>query len=67
VKFRPEKFLNEGMEKWGLVKWLDLCCGEANALLQYAGALTSRDMQHRAFMAGIDLVGHFQPIPFASA
>lgn len=45
------------------VKWMDLCCGEANALLQYAAELASKGVQSRALLEGIDLVDQFQPIP----
>lgn len=34
LKFKPEKYLNDWLKQQGHVKWLDLCCGEGNALLQ---------------------------------
>jgi len=63
LKFKPEQFLNNAMTTDNPVKWLDLCCGEANALLQYAVELAGKGVQSRALLEGIDLVDQFQPIP----
>jgi SAM-dependent methyltransferase len=63
LKFKPEAFLNACLEQQGHVKWLDLCCGEGNALLQYANELASKQMQEHAKLLGIDLVNQFQSIP----
>lgn len=63
LKFPPEKFLDKAMQVRQQVSWLDICCGEANALLQYAGELADRGIQDRVFLEGIDLVDQFQPIP----
>jgi len=63
LKFSPELFLNTMLEKQQQVKWLDLCCGEGGALLQYANSLAQKALQDRAILRGIDLVDHFQPIP----
>ena len=63
LKFKPEQFLNDAMATHNPVKWLDLCCGEANALLQYAGELAEKGMQDKALLEGVDLVDQFQPIP----
>src|ERR1700761_5688704 len=63
LKFGPEQYLNEVMVHSGQAKWLDLCCGEANALFQYAEDLAGRDSQEKAVLEGIDLVDDFRPIP----
>jgi ubiquinone/menaquinone biosynthesis C-methylase UbiE len=62
LKFKPETYLNACLEHQGHVKWLDLCCGEGNALLQYAKELAANGLQNRAILKGIDLVDQFQPI-----
>ncbi|WP_315815328.1 class I SAM-dependent methyltransferase [Paraflavitalea speifideaquila] len=63
LKFKPEVYLNGCLEQQEQIKWLDLCCGEGNALLQYAHELAGRGMQDRARLRGIDLVNQFQPVP----
>lgn len=63
LNFKPESYLDTCREKKGHAKWLDLCCGEGNALLQYANELANKDHQERATLKGIDLVDEFQQIP----
>ncbi|RFS21421.1 methyltransferase domain-containing protein [Chitinophaga silvatica] len=63
LKFNPEAFLNNQLANNNIVKWLDLCCGEGNALLQYANTLAAQKMQQHFELKGIDLVDQFQPIP----
>ncbi|MBO9564035.1 MAG: methyltransferase domain-containing protein [Niastella sp.] len=63
LRFKPETFLNSLLQQKGQVKWLDLCCGEGNALLQYARELYGKGFQEQATLKGIDLVDQFQPIP----
>jgi 2-polyprenyl-3-methyl-5-hydroxy-6-metoxy-1,4-benzoquinol methylase len=58
--FNPSKYLNDCLVKHGEVKWLDLCCGEGNALIQYAKGLSQ---QSGITLKGIDLVDQFQEIP----
>lgn len=58
--FNPAVYLDEVLAKQGQVKWLDLCCGEGNALLQYAKGLPT---QAGVTLTGIDLVDQFQQIP----
>lgn len=62
LKFKPEEYLDSCREQRH-VKWLDLCCGEGNALLQYAMESECKDFQHPVTLLGIDLVDQFQPIP----
>ncbi|WP_217604189.1 methyltransferase domain-containing protein [Chitinophaga sp. GbtcB8] len=63
LKFKPEVYLNTCLKQQGHVKWLDLCCGEGNALIQYARELADKGSQHRGTLLGIDLIDQFQPIP----
>lgn len=63
LKFKPEEYLDTCLEQKTHVKWLDLCCGEGNALLQYARAVSDEGRQDRVTLVGIDLVDQFQPIP----
>lgn len=58
--FNPTKYLNDCLVKQGAVKWLDICCGEGNALIQYAKGLSG---QEGVWLKGIDLVDQFQDIP----
>ena len=62
-KFKPEAFLVNHIDKFGQVKWLDLCCGHGKALVQVALDLSKQDLQHKAVLKGIDLVDSFLPIP----
>lgn len=61
--FKPETYLDARLEQQECVKWLDLCCGEGNALLQYADAVLKKGRQDRSVLLGIDLVDYFQPLP----
>lgn len=63
LKFKPETYMNACLKQQGHIKWLDLCCGEGNALLQYAKELANNGLQDKATLKGIDLVDQFQPIP----
>lgn len=61
--FHPERYLADYLDRFGQVKWLDLCCGEGKALLQCALQLAGNNFQHRATLKGIDLIDGFPPIP----
>ena len=61
--FKPETFLEKRVGETGVVKWLDLCCGEGKALIQTAAYLAEYGLQEKAMLTGIDLVDAFQPIP----
>ncbi len=61
-KFKPELFLEACIRKYGQVSWLDLCCGEGNALIQAATYLFDLGIHERATLKGVDLVDAFQPI-----
>jgi SAM-dependent methyltransferase len=45
------------------VRWMDLCCGNGNALLQAAKTLHSTATWPHVYLEGLDLVGLFPPIP----
>lgn len=61
--FKPEIYLDARLEQQKCVKWLDLCCGEGNALLQYAAGALKKGSQENVLLLGIDLVDYFQPLP----
>ncbi|WP_212006667.1 methyltransferase domain-containing protein [Chitinophaga sp. HK235] len=63
LNFNPETYLNNCLKQQEQVKWLDLCCGEGNALLQYGETIAGKGLQDRVVLKGIDLVDQFQPIP----
>jgi ubiquinone/menaquinone biosynthesis C-methylase UbiE len=54
--FKPEVYLNDLIAQQGRVKWLDLCCGEGKALIQFAKELVKKGLQNFAELKGIDLV-----------
>lgn len=60
--FKPETYLDACLQESGQVKWLDLCCGEGNALLQYAREVATRHFQPCVSLKGVDLVDQYQPI-----
>ncbi len=63
IKFKPGYFLKECIHKFGTVKWLDICCGQGNALLQSALFLEKEGLQNKAALLGVDLVDFFTAIP----
>jgi len=63
LKIKPELFLEDHIQQNGLVKWLDLCCGEGKALIQASEYLLLKGLQDKALLKGIDLVSAFQSIP----
>jgi hypothetical protein len=65
IGFTPEQFLLDCINKNGKVKWLDLCCGKGNALLQVAIVLSDHKIQDKASLIGIDLVDDYSEIPVA--
>jgi SAM-dependent methyltransferase len=62
LKFKPEIFLEEKIKLSGSASWLDLCCGEGNALIQTAHYFNAKGMQQNLTLTGIDLIDSFQPI-----
>lgn len=63
LRFNPESYLSNRLGQQQHVKWLDLCCGEGNALLQFAGVAAEKCFQDRVTLVGVDLVEQFQAIP----
>lgn len=63
LQFTPQSWLNDRLQQNGQAAWLDLCCGEGNALLQYAREAAENQRQANIRLKGIDLVDLFQPIP----
>lgn len=63
MHFHPGVYLDKRLQEQGHVKWLDLCCGEGNALLQYAGEIAGKNEEGQITLKGIDLVDQFQSIP----
>lgn len=61
-KFKPELLLEENIKAYGQTSWLDLCCGEGNALIQAAAYLSNKNLQEKVRLKGVDLVDAFQPI-----
>ena len=60
IGFDPILFLQERATEQR-VRWLDLCCGEGNALIQAATILPERRNPFQ--LIGIDLVDHFSVLP----
>ena len=46
------------------VRWVDLCCGEGNALVEVANSLKKEANSSRYKLEGIDLVGYFNSSVF---
>jgi SAM-dependent methyltransferase len=46
-----------------VVRWLDLCCGRGNALLETVSLLRERGLADRLRVVGVDLVSHFADAP----
>lgn len=65
LNFNPGVYLNKCLEERKYAKWLDLCCGEGNALIQYAKEVADKNLQERITLKGIDLVDQFESIPLA--
>ncbi|MBC9912573.1 class I SAM-dependent methyltransferase [Chitinophaga varians] len=63
LHLKPENWLNGRLQQHGQATWLDLCCGEGNALLQYAREAAVNHQQENIRLKGIDLVDQFQLIP----
>jgi 2-polyprenyl-3-methyl-5-hydroxy-6-metoxy-1,4-benzoquinol methylase len=58
--FNPGEFLLKRVrETAGSVRWLDLCCGEGIALIQFAQSMAGTEWADRIEIVGVDLVGMF--------
>ncbi|SHN00491.1 hypothetical protein SAMN05216311_104290 [Chitinophaga sp. CF418] len=47
LNFNPGIYIDKRLEEQGYAKWLDLCCGEGNALLQYANEVAGAKLYAR--------------------
>ncbi len=56
IIFLSEKLLESNLEK---VKWLDICCGEGNALIQTAQFFQFNNQASKVELMGVDLVNYF--------
>lgn len=63
IKINIESYL-KGIESKQEVRWIDLCCGEGNALLEVVNILKKEPNSSRYKLEGIDLVGYFNPSVF---
>lgn len=66
LKFKPEDFLFERINRQGGADWLDICCGEGNALIQIYDYFEKMRLQDRIYLEGVDLMDHFSsynPLP----
>ncbi len=56
-----------GPAQGGAVAWLDLCCGSGRALIQAARQVHRAGLAGQVFLAGVDLVDAFDPVPGPAA
>ncbi|OJJ22372.1 hypothetical protein BKI52_06730 [marine bacterium AO1-C] len=63
IDFRPEDWLLQRLQTQENVRWLDVCCGKGNALLQVAHHFSEQNLQHKVQLTGLDLVNFYNPIP----
>lgn len=57
--FKPEEYLEKKMRENGRASWLDLCCGQGNALMQTANYFRQKGEQDAIHLEGIDLIDTF--------
>ena len=60
--FKPENYLLERIKQQSSVSWLDLCCGQGNALVQTAVYFHAHGLQDKVVLKGIDLLDAFTPV-----
>lgn len=58
IGLNPLTFLQKKIDK-KLVRWMDLCCGKGNALIQSAKILEGKGLSEQFDLNGIDLVDFF--------
>lgn len=63
LDMNPISFLLDRAQPEAQVRWLDLCCGSGNALIQTARALTDANQDIDACLLGVDLGGRFLDVP----
>ena len=63
--FNIEEFLlPKAQINKGAVHWLDICCGEGNALIELGKRLYAKQQANKISLTGIDLVGMFSGYAF---
>ncbi|MGC4103095.1 methyltransferase domain-containing protein [Ferruginibacter sp.] len=60
--FKPEDFLASRIKSNGNTSWLDLCCGEGNALVQIAAYFYDKGLEQKIHLKGVDLLDTFPNI-----
>ncbi|MBI3218796.1 MAG: methyltransferase domain-containing protein [Bacteroidetes bacterium] len=60
--FKPEEYLEKKIKENGSASWLDLCCGQGNALMQTANYFHRKGLQDVIRLEGIDLIDTFPVI-----
>lgn len=60
LSFDILEFLKIRSKTQNQVRWLDICCGEGNALIEAANSLATKNLTKDVEVIGIDLVGMFQ-------
>ena len=63
IGFDPIEFLCERYEANNQVAWLDLCCGQAKALIEAGSHFANIGMNSNSIFMGIDLVDMFDRVP----
>ncbi len=57
------EYLEQRLKQNKQIAWLDVCCGEGNALIEVAQTLNKKYNQHNVRLDGVDLVAYYQEIP----
>jgi len=58
IYLNPVEFINAGLPK-GNISWMDLCCGQGNALIEVAKLFSGKKLENNLSMQGVDLVDFF--------
>lgn len=58
-KLAPEKYLHAKLKEKEHITWIDLCCGQGNALIQTAEYFINLGLDQEVELEGIDLVDTF--------
>src|SRR5262245_60368202 len=62
IGFSPLEYLRKIVPSRQRARWLDLCCGSGNALMEGARIAAEENLHLQIEIVGIDLVGHFRPV-----
>lgn len=58
LKFKPEEFLLSKIKEYGNTSWIDICCGQGNALIQTSDYFHKIGLQRNILLEGIDLINN---------